>query len=246
VTVESLRRRRPETLGQLLEAYGRELQSVAYLILRDRAEAEDAVIHRQALRQRVRFSRGRASRHAMGRTARLRFPKGRHQPTSTWSSKVTLASAWHIVVSTRSDEPAFLAPALRMWATDNPDGAGAASEAFAHCVATDQVADECGPSWPTLEDRLNVLVPTGTNVTLAVQDGWRIDQARVVAVASKDIRSGANGPEYSVAFVDTAGLEQTMSIELDPGEWIAQVALNASKDGVRFGAVYYLRLFVTG
>ena len=44
MTVEALRRRRPETLGQLLEAYGRELQAVAYLILRDRAEAEDTVI----------------------------------------------------------------------------------------------------------------------------------------------------------------------------------------------------------
>jgi RNA polymerase sigma factor (sigma-70 family) len=44
MTVEALRRRRPETLGALLEAYGRELQSVAYLILRDRDEAEDVVI----------------------------------------------------------------------------------------------------------------------------------------------------------------------------------------------------------
>ena len=44
MTVEALRRRRPETLGDLLDAYGRELQGVAYLILRDRAEAEDVVI----------------------------------------------------------------------------------------------------------------------------------------------------------------------------------------------------------
>src|SRR5215207_7472417 len=44
MTVEALRRRRPETLGALLETYGRELQSVAFLILRDRAEAEDVVI----------------------------------------------------------------------------------------------------------------------------------------------------------------------------------------------------------
>jgi hypothetical protein len=36
MTVEALRRRRPETLGDLLEAYGDELQGVAYLILRDR------------------------------------------------------------------------------------------------------------------------------------------------------------------------------------------------------------------
>ena len=44
MTVEALRRRRPETLGDLLGTYGRELQSVAYLILRDRADAEDVVI----------------------------------------------------------------------------------------------------------------------------------------------------------------------------------------------------------
>ena len=37
MTVEALRRRRPETLADLLDAYGRELQAVAYLILRDRA-----------------------------------------------------------------------------------------------------------------------------------------------------------------------------------------------------------------
>lgn len=44
MTVEGLRRRRPETLAELLAAYGRELQAVAYLILRDRSEAEDVVI----------------------------------------------------------------------------------------------------------------------------------------------------------------------------------------------------------
>jgi RNA polymerase sigma-70 factor (ECF subfamily) len=44
MTVEALRRRRPETLGDLLSAYGRELQAVAYLIVRDNAEAEDIVI----------------------------------------------------------------------------------------------------------------------------------------------------------------------------------------------------------
>src|SRR4029079_3753294 len=44
INVEALRRRRPETLADLLETYGRELQAVAYLILRDRSEAEDVVI----------------------------------------------------------------------------------------------------------------------------------------------------------------------------------------------------------
>jgi RNA polymerase sigma factor (sigma-70 family) len=44
MTVEALRRRRPETLGDLLEVYGRELQAVAYLILRDTSDAEDIVV----------------------------------------------------------------------------------------------------------------------------------------------------------------------------------------------------------
>ena len=44
MTVEALRRHRPETLGDLLEAYGREIQAVAYLIVRDHAEAEDIVV----------------------------------------------------------------------------------------------------------------------------------------------------------------------------------------------------------
>ncbi len=44
MTVEALRRRRPETLADLLDAYGREIQTVAYLILRDRADAEDVTI----------------------------------------------------------------------------------------------------------------------------------------------------------------------------------------------------------
>jgi RNA polymerase sigma factor (sigma-70 family) len=42
--LEAMRRRRPESLEDLLSAYGQEIQAVAYLILRDRAEAEDIVV----------------------------------------------------------------------------------------------------------------------------------------------------------------------------------------------------------
>ena len=42
--VEALRRHRPEVLDDLLERYGREVQGVAYLILRDRAAAEDVLV----------------------------------------------------------------------------------------------------------------------------------------------------------------------------------------------------------
>lgn len=44
VTVEALRGHRPEVLGDLLERFGSEIQGVAYLILRDRAAAEDVVV----------------------------------------------------------------------------------------------------------------------------------------------------------------------------------------------------------
>lgn len=44
MTLAALRKRRPEALADLLATYGRELQAVAYLILRDRAAAEDVVV----------------------------------------------------------------------------------------------------------------------------------------------------------------------------------------------------------
>jgi RNA polymerase sigma factor (sigma-70 family) len=44
MTVDALRRRKPEALEDVLVAHGRELHAVAYLILRDRADAEDVVV----------------------------------------------------------------------------------------------------------------------------------------------------------------------------------------------------------
>ena len=44
MTVEALRGHRPEVLADLLERFGREIQGVAFLILRDRAAAEDVLV----------------------------------------------------------------------------------------------------------------------------------------------------------------------------------------------------------
>jgi len=44
MTVQALRSRRPETLAELLDAHGREIQAVAFLILRYRHLAEDVTI----------------------------------------------------------------------------------------------------------------------------------------------------------------------------------------------------------
>ena len=43
MTVQALRQGRPEVMGDLLDRYGRDMQAVAYLIVRDRAAAEDIV-----------------------------------------------------------------------------------------------------------------------------------------------------------------------------------------------------------
>jgi RNA polymerase sigma-70 factor (ECF subfamily) len=43
MTVQALRRGRPEVLAELLDRYGRDMQAVAYLVVRDRAAAEDIV-----------------------------------------------------------------------------------------------------------------------------------------------------------------------------------------------------------
>ena len=44
MTVEALRRGEPQVLADLLAQYGREIQGVAYLILRNRADAEDVLM----------------------------------------------------------------------------------------------------------------------------------------------------------------------------------------------------------
>ena len=88
MTVDALRGHRPEVLGDLLERYGRELQGVAYLILRDRAAAEDVVAdtiisafeHGDTLRDpdalrpwllRIATNRALDARRAAGRVVQL-------------------------------------------------------------------------------------------------------------------------------------------------------------------------------
>ena len=44
MTLQALRGRRPDVLEDLLALHGREIQAVAYLILRDRSDAEDVVV----------------------------------------------------------------------------------------------------------------------------------------------------------------------------------------------------------
>ena len=58
MTVQGLRERRVDTLAALLEGHGREIQGVSFLILRDRALAEDVTIETLL----TAFERGRSIR----------------------------------------------------------------------------------------------------------------------------------------------------------------------------------------
>ena len=44
MTVEALRRGEPEVLAELLDQHGKEIQGVAYLILRNATDAEDVLM----------------------------------------------------------------------------------------------------------------------------------------------------------------------------------------------------------
>jgi hypothetical protein len=150
------------------------------------------------------------------------------------------ATAWHIVVSSTGTLPQLLPAALRAWPTVEPDGAAAAAEAFGHCVSSEFGADPCGQSWETAPDARRVRISSGDNVTFQLEDGWDIAQARVTAVAA-----GTFDPEYSVGFVDAAGSEVVIPIELDPGHWTVQMSLNARRGSESFGAWYNFPLEVT-
>ena len=107
MTVEALRGRRPEVLGELLEQHGREIQGVAYLILHDRAAAEDVVVetllaafdHGDALRDpdalrpwllRIATNRALAVRRSGARVVQLHVVPDRADRPSDEDERLTL------------------------------------------------------------------------------------------------------------------------------------------------------------
>jgi hypothetical protein len=153
-------------------------------------------------------------------------------------------AAWHIRVSTIVDQAAFLPPALRMAETGNTEGAGGAVQAFGRCVSTPRGSDQCAGAWFVLDGARQILIPARSSLTFALDDGWTIDQARVTAAMTDQVRLKPMVPEYSVGFVDAGGPTITVPVELGRGSWIVRVALNASRDGLTFGAYYDLPLVI--
>lgn len=110
MTVAALRGRRPDALEDLLVLHGREIHAVAYLILRDRADAEDVVIetlltaleHGRSLRDesalrpwllRIATNRALGMRRSQARVVRLHVvpePMGRGDVASETTGRVAL------------------------------------------------------------------------------------------------------------------------------------------------------------
>jgi len=153
-------------------------------------------------------------------------------------------SAWHIVVSTLTDEPSFIPPALRMIETGNTEGSAGAAQGFGRCISIAGANDQCAGEWFTLDGVRPILVPARSRLTFALQDGWRIDQARITAAVVDEVRANSFAPEYSVGFVESGGPQITVPVDLGRGSWIIRVALNATKDSGSFGAYYDLALVI--
>jgi hypothetical protein len=152
------------------------------------------------------------------------------------------ASAWRIIVATIADTPSFIPPTLRMIETGNTEGSTGAAEAFGRCISTPDAPDQCAAEWFALDGARSVLIPPDSRLTFGLADGWRIEQARIIAVSTEALSGNVFAPEYSVAFVDTGGPLITVQVPLEPGSWVVRVALNGSRDGESFSAHYDLRL----
>jgi hypothetical protein len=128
--------------------------------------------------------------------------------------------------------------------TGNTEGSAGAAQAFGRCVSTGGASDQCAGEWFVLDGARSILIPPNSRLTFALQDGWTIEQARVTAAITDEVRATAFPHEYSVGFAETGGPQITVPIELGRGSWIVRVALNASRNGETFGAFYDLPLVI--
>jgi hypothetical protein len=103
----------------------------------------------------------------------------------------------------------------------------------------------CG-EWFDLDGARPARITTLSRVTLGLEDGWAIDEARITAVARDQLAENVFAPEHSVAFVEDGGPLITVQVPLEPGAWVVRVALNASRNGETFSAHYDLLLIVDG
>ena len=147
-------------------------------------------------------------------------------------------NTWHIVVTDPYGKPSFIAPPLAMWPAGETPSTGGIG--LGQCVSHGSGGDSCAGPFHARDGTAEVAIAAGTDVTVALQDGWRITQARVTAADRAEVRADP----LSVATVDAAFFEDggdQLAVSLDrlpPGEWIVRVSLNGAKGSDTFGAVY--------
>jgi hypothetical protein len=170
-------------------------------------------------------------------------------PTGGWTVRIRASfltadgsEAWSETLFRVSSR--FPAPGL----TVAPDFFEVMSDA--HCptyqlASGASAADQCGAPYELMEGRDPIPVESGASIAFRLEDGWRIDQARTVAVDAELIARGDFAPEYSVDFQENVGSTLTVPVALDPGSWIIRISLNGSRDGDTFGAYYDIAVTVT-
>jgi hypothetical protein len=155
-------------------------------------------------------------------------------------------NSWHLVITDPNGAPSFIPPSFDMWA--GADMEGSPTSGPATCVSHGDQGDSCGAVYSAHDGAAVVGVPTGSDVTFTLTDGWRIGQIRVEAVDRAIVRTDPTTVEITdVGFVEDGGERVTMSVGMLPaGDWIVRVSLNATKGSDRFGAVYEMPLRVGG
>jgi hypothetical protein len=148
------------------------------------------------------------------------------------------ANTWHLIITDPYGAPSFIAPPLFMWPGTTAQGAGGAG--LGQCVSHGEGGDSCAGPYHARDGAAVVTVAVDSDVTVALQDGWTIGQARVRAASRSDVR---NDPfvsaETEVAYFEKGGESVTISLTgLQPGDWVVRVMLNGTKGADTFGGVY--------
>lgn len=156
------------------------------------------------------------------------------------------ANDWRIVVTDPFGAPSFIAPPLVMFAGADMEGVGVAG--LARCVSHGDGGDSCFGVWSPRNGSDLISVPTGSDVTVRLDDGWQIGQASVKAALRESVRRDPIGlVEHDVASFEEGGDRLTIPLTgLQPGEYIVRVTLNATKGSDSFGGYYDIPVIIGG
>jgi hypothetical protein len=153
---------------------------------------------------------------------------------------------WHIVVTDPYGAPSFIAPSLAMWPTGETPSTGGVG--LSTCVSHGEGGDSCAGPYHARDGAAEVTIPRNGDLTVQLGDGWRIGQARITAVLRDEARAdGFVNDVRDVGYQPDGGDPLSFSVgDLEEGEWIVRVSLNATKGADTFGALYDIPVNIAG